>query len=348
MIKYVFRMPDNWHAHLRQDALLAIVYCYFNIYGRVLCMGNTDPLIETPDDALLYRSDILNAGALFEPVMCIMLTQDTTPEMIYEATRKGIKFVKFIPVGTSTGASKGVRIDDFDFLFKIFSAIEDVGLHLLIHAELISYRNGKGIHLIDREEEVIPIITRYHKFFPGMKITIEHASTAKMINFICSIEMGNVSATLTPHHALMTYSDVFDAQGNMINPYNSCLPVLKRESDRLVVAQAMVSGDERFFAGTDSAPHWDYLKKGNDPRAGICFGSSECLQYFKIFERAGAINKFGDFTSRFGAETYGFPLNTGTITIAQEEWRTPIQENGIKFCMGGEKLQYKIVEVNRG
>jgi dihydroorotase len=126
------------------------------------------------------------------------------------------------------------------------------------------------------------------------------------------------------------------------------LPVLKPESDRKAIAEIMVSGDERVFGGTDAAPHWDYLKKGDDPRAGIFFGQSEYLQYFKVFEKASAIDKFEDFTSCFGAETYGFPLNTGTITIAQEEWRTPIQENGIRFCMGGELLKFKIVGINRG
>ena len=144
-----------------------------------------------------------------------------TPEMIYEAARKGIKFVKFIPVGTSYGASRGLRLDDFDSLFKIFVAIEDAGLHLLVHAELISSHSGTEIHLIDREEAAIPIIDRYHKLFSGMKITVEHASTAKMINFIRSCS-GNVRATLTPQHALMTYDDVFDPCDNMINPYNYC------------------------------------------------------------------------------------------------------------------------------
>ena len=347
MNKYTFRLLDNWHIHPRQDELMDAIIHHFSIYGRALCMGNTKPLIETPDGALLYRSDILSRKVLFKPVMCIMLTQDTTPEMIYEAARKGIKFVKFIPVGTSYGASRGLRLDDFDSLFKIFVAIEDAGLHLLVHAELISSHSGTEIHLIDREEAAIPIIDRYHKLFSGMKITVEHASTAKMINFIRSCS-GNVRATLTPQHALMTYDDVFDSCDNMINPYNYCLPVLKREADRLAVAQVMVSGDERFFAGTDAAPHWAYQKDSDSPPAGIFFGSTECLQYLKVFKEASAISRFEDFTSRFGAETYGFSLNTGTITVVQEEWITPIQENGIRFCMGGELLNYKIVEVNRG
>ena len=34
-----------------------------------------------------------------------------------------------------------------------------------------------------------------------------------------------------------------------------CLPILKHEKHREAVAAAAVSGDPRFFLGTDSAPH---------------------------------------------------------------------------------------------
>jgi len=308
-----------------------------------LCMGNTEPLIETAFDAVHYQDDIKRSPILSEPVMCIMLTQDTTPEIIYEAAEQGIKFIKFIPIGTSTGAVKGLRIDDVVSLYKIFPAIIETGMHLLIHAEFMSRHNGKVIPLIKREEKAIPFVSIFHHTFPNMKITVEHASTAKMINFVKSCKNGNVGATLTPQHAILTYSDVFDKNGKMINPLNFCLPVVKTEMDRRAVIAAMVSGDERFFAGTDAAPHWDYQKAGKNPKAGIFFGSSEYSRYLEIFERENAMDRSEDFTSRFGAERYGFPLNKETITVVQEEWKQPIGENGVKFCLGGETLGFRIV-----
>ncbi|MFH0892475.1 MAG: hypothetical protein V1867_06885 [Candidatus Falkowbacteria bacterium] len=342
MKKYVFRMPDNWHAHLRMQELLLAVYHHFNIYGRVLCMGNTSPLIETANDAIHYRDDIMDRPVSFEPVMCIMLTQDTTPAMILKAAEMGIKFVKFIPVGTSTGAVKGLRIDDFRELYNIFPVIAETGMHLLLHAEFMSERSGREIPLIEREEKAIGAVSIYHGRFPGMKITIEHASTANMIEFVQSCDSANVRATLTPHHAILTYSDVFDQNGRMIDPFNYCLPVLKRVPDKRAVVRAMTSGDERFFAGTDAAPHWAEQKNGQKPPAGIFFGSSEYLRYLEVFEKENVIERFEDFTSRFGAEYYGYPQNAKIITVVQEEWKQPTGEYGVNFCLGGQPLRWKI------
>lgn len=346
MKERTFRLPDNWHAHLRQNDLLRAVYHHFNIYGRVLCMGNTSPLIETASDAIKYRYEIQDIPTQFEPVMCIMLTQDTTPEIIYEAAKNGIKFVKFIPIGTSTGATKGLRIDDIKELYRIFPAIIETEMYLLLHAEYMSELSGNEVHLIEREKKAIAIVSIFHKTFPEMKITVEHASTIGMIDFVESCDSRKVRATLTPHHALLTYADTFDGQDRLINPFNYCLPVLKRQIDRQAVAEAMTSGDKHFFAGADSAPHWAYLKKRQNPPPGIFFGSSEYLRYLEVFERENALDKFEDFTSRFGAEYYGYSLNEGTITVVKEEWEQPRGEGEIIFCMGGEKLGYRITKRN--
>jgi len=345
MEKRTFRLPDNWHAHLRQDRLLDAIYHHFNIYGRVLCMGNTSPMIETPDKALYYEKYIRRRDGTFEPVACIMLTENTTPQIIFEAARKGIKFVKFIPIGTSTGATHGLRLDDFESLIRIIKAIESAGMRLLIHAELNSLPNENIINELYREEMAIPCLLCLLMIVPGLKITIEHVSTAKMINFVLRQKGGNVRATLTPHHALLTYDQVYNKRGRLINPYNYCLPVLKREKDRRAIEKAMVSGDERFFAGTDAAPHWQNDKEGKFPRPGIFFGQNEYLRYLEIFERNGAMDKFEDFTSRFGAEAYGYPLNTGEIIVRQGEWYQPVSENGIRFTMSEIPLRWKIEKV---
>ncbi len=339
MKTYIFRQPDNWHVHLREAILLSLIANGFNIYGRVLCIGNLEKLIETESQAFSYKQDILNQDVSFEPVMCIMLTQDTTPEMIYEAARRGIKFVKFIPVGTSTGASKGLRLDDYFALFPIFGAIVETGMHLLVHAELISY-SGHEINLLDREERAIVAVAVYHRQFSSLKITIEHVSTAKMIDFIERKDSPNLRATLTPQHAIFTCRDVFDCEGHLINPLNYCLPVAKHETDRQAVERAMISGDERFFYGTDSAAHWLAKKFNRNPPPGVFFGKYEYLRTLEIFERVDALNKFEDFTSRFGAEYYGYPLNTETITVVQKDWKQPVGLDDVGFCMGGDKLRF--------
>ena len=329
---HTFRTPDNWHIHPRNGKLLGLIYHNFNIYGRALCMGNLKKLIETTDEAFDYRQEIIDKGALFEPVMCIMLTQDTTPEMVREADRRGIKFVKFIPVGTSHGASKGLRIDGFESLFRIFEVIAECGMFLLVHAELMYDSDGRKIHFIDREEEAIGCIYVYLDNFPNLKITIEHASTATMINFIRLQPLNiNIGATLAPQHGILTYDMVFgDKSWPPENVDNFCLPVAKTELDRQAVVAAMISGDSRFYAGTDAAAHWASDKDSDKIPPGVFFGRYEYLRSLETFDNAGALKKFDDFWSRFGAERYGFPLNKGKIRVAREEWKQPVGEDGIR------------------
>lgn len=348
MTELTFREPDNWHGHLRQGSLLEAVCHEFDIYGRVLCMGNTKPLIETSAQALDYRKRILGLNVDFEPVMCIMLTQDTTPEVIREAAHAGIKFVKFIPIGTSTGAKKGIRLKDIGMMAATINAIIETGMFLLVHAELMTGVNGKYVREFKREREAIHYLRVYRKRFSGLKITVEHASTADMINYILGENSPDLAATLTPQHAILTWYDVYYASGEMKNPRNYCYPVAKSEKDRQAVVRAMTSGDERFFAGTDAAPHWTSNKllipgSPSLPTPGVFFGWMEYLKYLEIFDQAGVLDRFEDFTSRFGAERYGFALNQEIVTVRKEEWCPPIIRDGVARCMEGENLGWKIV-----
>lgn len=309
-------------------------------------MGNTSPLIETAQQALEYKQNILDQSVLFEPVMCIMLTQDTTPAVIREAKRVGIRFVKFIPVGTSTGAVKGLRLDDLDVLYRLFPVIEAEGMFLLIHAELISRRYGKDIPHIEREEAAMKLIVRFRRDFPTLKITIEHASTARMIYFVWNQDSAYMRATLAPQHALLTFEDVCDGVGRVINPYNFCLPVAKTKDDRRVVRMAMASGDIHFFAGSDSAPHWLKDKLVETPKAGIFFGEAELPLSLEIFEEEDALVHFENFHSRTGAKYYGFPLNSETLTLVQENWESRVMDEDIRYTWGGRKMRWRVIERN--
>jgi len=235
-------------------------------------------------------------------------------------------------------------LDDYKELHDIFSAITESGMHFLLHAELMSERDGSEIPLIKREEKAIGAVSVYQKQFPDMKITIEHVSTAKMIRLIQDLDSSKVRATIAPQHIIFDNCDVFDDKEKIINPHNYCLPVAKRGIDRIAVIKAVFSGDERFFFGADSAPRLKIAKDSENPPAGVFFGSAEIPLVYRIFEEVGASNRFEDFTSKFGAEYYGYPLNKETITLAQEEWESPIMENGIQFCKGGDKYRWKIAE----
>lgn len=58
-----------------------------------------------------------------------------------------------------------------------------------------------------------------------------------------------VACTITVHHLALTV-DAWAGQ-----PLNFCKPVAKLASDREALRQVIASGNEKFFLGSDSAPH---------------------------------------------------------------------------------------------
>ena len=85
------------------------------------------------------------------------------------------------------------------------------------------------------------------------------------------------------------------------------------------MVDAATSGDERFFSGTDSAPHSDPTKETACGCAG-CFTAPNnlpCLAH--VFEAAGALAKLEAFTSLNGARFYGFEPGIDTITLKRSE-----------------------------
>jgi len=65
-------------------------------------------------------------------------------------------------------------------------------------------------------------------------------------------DTGPTAATITAHHLLYNRNEIFKGG---IRPHYYCLPVLKRETHRQALIAAAISGSNKFFLGTDSAPH---------------------------------------------------------------------------------------------
>jgi dihydroorotase len=129
-----------------------------------------------------------------------------------------------------------------------------------------------------------------------------------------------VAATITPQHLSMNRGALF-AGG--LRPHHYCLPVLKREEHRAAVLQAAVSGDARFFLGTDSAPHPRGEKQSACGCAGIYSAHAGIELYAEAFEQAGALDRLEAFASHYGADFYRLPRNTGTLTLSRAPQAVP-------------------------
>jgi dihydroorotase len=317
MDRLTLRRPDDWHLHLRDGAALAsVVADTARRFARAIVMPNLKPAVRTTEQALAYRERILAAlpaRAGFEPLMTLYLTDDTPPEEIARAKLSGRVFgVKLYPAGATTHSDEGVT--RLSRCFHTLEKMEEVGLPLLVHGE----STDPAIDVFDREqvfiEEVLgPTVER----FSGLKVVLEHITTREAAQYV-EVTGPNVAATITAHHLLLNRNALFLGG---IRPHHYCLPVLKRETHREALVEAAISGNPKFFLGTDSAPHPRGAKEAACGCAGIYTAHAALELYAAAFEEAGALERLEDFASVFGAQFYGLPLNQETITLERMEWR---------------------------
>ena len=313
--------PDDWHLHLRDGARLASVVADSAArFGRAIVMPNLKPPVATVADALAYRERILAArppASSFEPLMTLYLTEATTPETIAElAATEGVVAVKLYPAGATTNSEAGVT--GLDPLAPVFEAMADHGVPLLIHGE----STDPECDVFDREAEFIAgPLTRLRERHPGLKIVLEHITTAEAAAWVRAAGP-LTSATITAHHLLLNRSAIF--QGG-IRPHYYCLPILKRERHReaLVDAATSASNQGQFFLGTDSAPHPISGKHAACGCAGIYTAHAAIELYAEVFEDAGALDRLEAFASVHGPDFYGLPRNSQTITLIRQPWQVP-------------------------
>jgi dihydroorotase len=154
-----------------------------------------------------------------------------------------------------------------------------------------------------------------------------------------------VAATITAHHLLYNRNAIF--QGG-VRPHWYCLPVLKRETHREALVAAAISGNPKFFLGTDSAPHAKGAKEAACGCAG-CYTAYAAIElYAEAFEQAGGLDKLEAFASFNGPDWYGLPRNSGKLTLAKETWTVPadypyIATDTIVPLRAGETLSWKML-----
>ena len=103
-----------------------------------------------------------------------------------------------------------------------------------------------------------------------------------------------------------------------IRPHYYCLPIAKREKHRLALRAAAVSGDSRFFLGTDSAPHIDGAKESACGCAGVYNAPNTLACLAHVFEEENALDKLEAFVSLNGAAYYGVAVSSETITLKKQ------------------------------
>ncbi len=315
MTRLTLTRPDDFHLHLRDGAMLAgIAPESTRDFARALVMPNLVPPVVTGAQAVAYRERIdaaLPEGADFTPLMTLYLTEASDPADIVAAHRAGIiTAVKLYPAGATTNSDSGVR--SFDVVRPALEAMAEAGVPLCVHGEV----TDPAVDIFDREAVFIDrVLDPIRRATPGLRVVMEHITTTDALAYVRD-EPAGLAATITTHHLIINRNHLL-AGG--IRPHYYCLPVAKREAHRQALVAAAVSGDARFFLGTDSAPHTDSTKENACGCAG-CFTATNTVPLLaQVFDDQGALERLDDFVSRFGAAFYGLARNSGTLTLERGE-----------------------------
>ncbi|MDZ7789307.1 MAG: dihydroorotase [Xanthomonadales bacterium] len=316
MNRIEIRRPDDWHLHLRDGEMLtAVVPATARAFGRAIVMPNLKPPVRTVADASAYRDRILAAvpsGSDFEPLMTLYLTETTTVDDIREAADSDfVHAVKYYPAGATTNSDSGVR--DLERVYPVIEAMEKHGVPLLMHGEV----TDSDIDVFDREAAFIERhLEKLRSRFPELKMVLEHATTSDAIDYVESTP-GPIAATITVHHLMFNRNALFDGG---LRPHHYCLPLIKRERHRRALVKAATSGNERFFLGTDSAPHPKHAKESDCGCAGVYSAPAALELYAEVFEAAGALDKLEGFASLHGPAFYGLERNEERIVLEKRNW----------------------------
>ncbi len=324
------KKPDDWHVHFRDGAMMQAVLPDTSAhFGRALVMPNLVPPVVTMKDAEAYRQRItasIPKGSSFKPLMTLYLTQDTDPDDVAAAFSAGlITAVKLYPAGATTNSDSGVR--DVSKVTAVLERMAEIGLPLCVHGEV----TDADVDIFDREAVFIDkVLDPLRQRTPGLRVIMEHVTTEDGVKYVQSAAK-DLAATITTHHLMINRNHIF--QGG-IRPHYYCLPIAKREKHRLALRQAAVSGDSRFFLGTDSAPHVDGAKESACGCAGVYNAPNTLACLAHVFEEEGALDKLEAFVSLNGASYYGLSVSEEMITLKKQP--TPVTTDAKLSTAEGE------------
>lgn len=333
--------PDDWHIHLRDGAALQqTVKDAANQFSRAIIMPNLVPPVKNTAQAIEYKERILAHiphGNPFQPLMTLYLTDNTSVEDIKAAKASGIIYaLKSYPAGATTNSHAGIT--SLKGVYPILACMAEQGIPLLLHGEI----TRPEIDVFDREkyfidEHLAPLV----KQFPTLKIVLEHITTKEAVDFVTETPT-NVGATITVQHLLFNRNHLLVGG---VRPHYYCLPILKRNTHQEALIKAAISGNPKFFLGTDSAPHPTHAKESACGCAG-CYTAYAAIElYAEAFDRANALDKLENFASCFGPKFYGLPINSETITLIRKEWTAPTSlpfgEQQVTPLKAGETIHWQ-------
>ncbi|ABS47027.1 MULTISPECIES: dihydroorotase [Yersinia pseudotuberculosis complex] len=336
------RRPDDWHIHLRDDEMLSTVLPYTSeVFARAIVMPNLAQPITTVASAIAYRERILAAvpvGHKFTPLMTCYLTNSLDVKELTTGFEQGVfTAAKLYPANATTNSTHGVS--DIPAIYPLFEQMQKIGMPLLIHGEV----TDAAVDIFDREARFIDqILEPIRQKFPELKIVFEHITTKDAADYVLA---GNrfLGATVTPQHLMFNRNHMLVGG---IRPHLFCLPILKRSTHQQALRAAVASGSDRFFLGTDSAPHAKHRKESSCGCAGVFNAPAALPAYASVFEELNALQHLEAFCALNGPRFYGLPVNDDVVELVRTPFLQPEEiplgnESVIPF-LAGQTLNWSV------
>jgi len=298
-------------------------------------MPNTLPPIVSDRDIVEYRRRILEAlepGTDFLPLMSFKLLPGMQARDVAACAEAGAIAGKYYPSGSTTNAADGPRSSED--VAEALSAMEELGLVLCIHGE------DPGAPVLAREAAYLTQVEGIRKSWPRLRLVLEHLSSAESVDFVAKGGEG-MAASITAHHLLFTIDDML---GGGMDPHLFCKPILKSAADRAALREAAFSGSDKFFFGSDSAPHPRKAKEGARIPGGIYSAPTAICALAELFESAERLDAFSAFVGGNGARFYGLSEPSSALILERRSWTVPEEIDGIVPMMAGRRLSWSIVE----
>jgi len=330
-MSWIITAPDDLHTHLRQGSLgLKYAQDARNAgWKRVLAMPNTLPPLIEGGQITQYKKEMEKAAPGLELIVPFKIQESMGSKEIKALKSKGVIVGKYYPAGSTTNSQDGVS--HYKSLFPLFEAMEEQNMVLSIHGE------DPSAYSLDREAAFLPRLEEIHRTFPKLRIVLEHVSSRSGIEGV--LEMGpQVAGGITIHHLLFTLDDLI---GGNLSPHFFCKPILKSPEDRRSIQKAALSGNPKFFFGSDSAPHLLEDKQKDQGHPGVYSMPVSLSLLAEFFTNHGKRDALEPFISHFGADFYQIPRNQGKIEIHQEPWEVPEDYHGTRPLLAGHKMTWK-------
>ena len=327
------------HLHLRYGKMLKTVLPYTidqRATGAVI-MGNlpypnqTSTIAKTV--AYLKRiASLIPPESDFKPCMTLYLTDDITPEEVVRGYKEGV----WCAVKLYLADKNGNGVKNLLGRYPVFAEMEEESVPLLGHFEAVeSDIDEFDREIVSVERDLIPLL----KAFPKLPVVFEHITDGRAADFVAQAQF-NIQATVTPHHLMLNRNAMF---WNGMNPGYYCKPVLKSEEHRQKVRKYVTSGNSRFGAGTDSAPHDEKAKSCCYGCSAGIFHANPVETYTTVFDEENALKHLEAFLSQNFLHLYGMRESYETMVIERTPLRIPEKVGEVQVFFGGTKRPWKLI-----